>query len=77
MEQWNNRVMGPGEEEVTKMVRAPSCSTCGSFLTGFELDKELNFFVYFCPECRSAEEKAARPKGKEEVAVVEAIEEAA
>ena len=67
---------GPGQEEVTKMVRAPSCSTCGSFLTGFELDKELNFFIHFCPECRSAEEKSARLKAKEEVAS-EVVEEAA
>ncbi|MGH7387502.1 MAG: hypothetical protein ACREIZ_03440 [Candidatus Methylomirabilales bacterium] len=59
------------------MVRAPSCSTCGSFLTGFELDKELNFFIHFCPDCRSAEEKTARLKAKEEVAEVEAVKEAA
>jgi thiol-disulfide isomerase/thioredoxin len=57
------------------MVRAPSCSTCGSFLTGFELDKELNFFIHFCPDCRSAEEKTARLK--EEVAEGEAVREAA
>jgi len=57
------------------MVRAPSCSTCGSFLTGFELDKELNFFIHFCPECISAEEKTARIK--EEVAEGEAVKEAA
>ena len=68
---------GPGLEEVTKMVRAPSCSTCGSFLTGFELDKELNFFIYFCPDCRSAEEKSARLKAKEQVVESEVIEEAA
>ena len=68
---------GPGQEEVTKMVRAPSCSTCGSFLTGFELDKELNFFIHFCPDCRSAEEKAARLKMQEEVAQVEVLKEAA
>ena len=68
---------GPGQEEVIKMVRAPSCSTCGSFLTGFELDKELNFFIHFCPECRSAEEKTARLKVKEEVAEGEVQKEAA
>ncbi len=59
------------------MVRAPSCSTCGSFLTGFELDKELNFFIYFCPDCRSAEEQAVRLKVKEAVAAGEVAKEAA
>ncbi len=59
------------------MVRAPSCSTCGSFLTGFELDKELNFFIHFCPDCRSVEEKSARLKAKEEVAEVDQAKEAA
>jgi len=59
------------------MVRAPSCSTCGSFLSGYELDKELNFFIHFCPECRSAEEKTARLKVKEEVAESEVMKKAA
>ncbi len=59
------------------MVRAPSCSTCGSFLTGYELDKELNFFIHFCPDSRSAEEKTARLKAKEEVAEGEVVKEAA
>jgi hypothetical protein len=59
------------------MVRAPSCSACGSFLSGYELDKELNFFIHFCPECRSAEEKIARLKVKEEVAEPEVMRKAA
>jgi hypothetical protein len=57
------------------MVRAPSCSACGSFLTGFELDKELNFFIYFCPDCRRAEEEAAGLK--KEVAQAGVLKEAA
>jgi len=59
------------------MVRAPSCSTCGSFLSGYELDKELNFFIYFCPECRSAEEEAARLKVQEEAAQATVLRKAA
>ncbi|MBI2073131.1 MAG: hypothetical protein HYT81_08890 [Gemmatimonadetes bacterium] len=56
---------------------APTCSTCGSVLAGYELSKELNAFVYFCPSCRSAQEKAAWLKAKEEVAEVEVLKEAA
>ena len=45
----------------------PTCSTCGSILAGYELNKELGTFVYFCPTCRKAEEeKAARLKVREE-----------
>jgi len=50
------------------MVGIPAtCSTCGSILAGYELNKELDTFVYFCTTCRRAEEeKAARLKVKEE-----------
>jgi len=44
-------------------------------LTGRYAD--LDFFIHFCPECRSAEEKTARLKVKEEVAEGEAVKEAA
>lgn len=45
----------------------PTCSTCGSILAGYELNKMLDTFVYFCPACRRAEEeKVTRLKVKEE-----------
>lgn len=55
----------------------PTCSKCGSILMGYELNKELDTFVYFCINCRSAEAKSARPKAKEEVAKAEVHREAA
>lgn len=55
----------------------PTCSKCGSILMGYELNKELDTFVYFCVNCRSAEEKSARLKAKEEVARAEVHREAA
>lgn len=57
---------------------APTCSTCGSILTGYERSKVLNTPVYFCPTCRRAEEEAARlAKARAEVAEVEVLKEAA
>jgi len=44
-------------------------------LTGKHAD--LDFFIHFCPDCRSAEEKTARLKAKEEVAEGEVVKEAA
>lgn len=68
---------GPGLEEVREMA-APTCSTCGSILSGYERSKELNTCVYFCPTCRRAEEEAARlAKAREEVAEVEVLRKAA
>jgi len=43
-------------------------------LTGRHADLD---FIHFCPDCRSAEEKTARLKVKEEVAEGEVVEEAA
>lgn len=56
---------------------APTCSTCGSILMGYERSKELNTPVYFCPTCRRAEEEAARLKAREEVAQMEVLQKAA
>lgn len=55
----------------------PTCSTCGSVLIGYERSKELNTYVYFCPNCRRAEEEAARLRVKEEVAARQVFQEAA
>ena len=59
---------GLGQQEVRSMGgMPPTCSTCGSILAGYELNKELGAFVYFCTTCRRAEEeKAARLTVKEE-----------
>jgi len=73
---WRNG--GTGPEEVRKMVGyPPTCSRCGSILSGYELNKEIDAFVYFCVACRSAEEKSAQLKAKEEVARAEVHQEAA
>ncbi len=55
----------------------PTCSTCGSILSGYELNKELDTFVYFCVNCRSAKEKVIRLKVREEAAKEEVVREAA
>ncbi len=56
----------------------PTCSTCGSILAGYELNKELNTFVYFCPGCRRAEEeKSTLLKVKEEPAKTREVAKAA
>jgi hypothetical protein len=67
---------GPGQEEVRKMA-APTCSTCGSVLGGYERSRELNTYVYFCPRCRAAEEAARLQKMQEKVAEAEVLKEAA
>lgn len=74
----DGRREGPGQGEVRKMAGVPpTCSTCGSILVGYERNKELNTFTYFCINCRRTEEKATRLRAKEEVAEVEVLREAA
>jgi hypothetical protein len=65
---------GPGHEEVRTMA-APTCSKCGSVLSGYERSPELNTYVYFCHSCRRAEEEAAGLK--KEVAQAGVLKEAA
>lgn len=54
-----------------------TCSTCGSILVGYEWNKELNTFMYFCITCRGAEGKVVRLQAKEAVAETEVLREAA
>lgn len=55
----------------------PTCSKCGSVLSGYERSKELHTYLYFCHSCREVEEEAARLRAKEEVAEGEVLKEAA
>jgi precorrin-3B methylase len=67
---------GPGQKEVRTMA-APTCSKCGSVLSGYERSPELNTYVYFCcHSCRRTEE-AARLRMQEEVARAEVLKKAA
>ena len=38
----------------------PTCATCGAVLIGWEMSKELQSFVCFCPACRKQEEAPSR-----------------
>lgn len=38
----------------------PTCMTCGAVLIGWEMSKELQSFVCFCPACRKQEEAPSR-----------------
>jgi hypothetical protein len=42
------------------MAGPPTCTECGSVLTGYERSKELNVPVYFCTKCREKEEAAKK-----------------
>ncbi len=60
--------MGPGQKEVRTMAAPPTCSTCGSVLSGYERSKELNDPVYFCHKCRAEEEAAQKVEVMKEAA---------
>ncbi len=50
------------------MAAPPTCSTCGSVLSGYERSKELNVPVYFCHKCRAEEEAAQKVEVMKEAA---------
>jgi hypothetical protein len=50
---------GSSREEVRKMAMPPTCVKCGSILMGYGWDKELNYLVYFCTECKEGAPKEA------------------
>lgn len=66
---------GPDPEEVRNMggnSPAPTCSTCGSILSGYEWGKDVRTLMYFCPQCRGVHAEPARlTANKEEIAGVE------
>jgi hypothetical protein len=41
------------------MAMPPTCLKCGSILMGYGWDREMNFLVYFCTECREGAPKEA------------------